>query len=316
MGYTIRIIGMEEKEELIKKYLPRTRFESKSDIYGCCIKLLTDSRNVKDRWEENFFAMSQSIRSHGRLFVLGVDDAERDMVMYDPQSKTAFLLNFSYYGWIKSLALSVAGDILEDEHSIFSIHGACIDTGCGGLCIMGESGAGKTTHTYGLLRDERVHVIADDWFFVRRFGKDTLAYSSEKNFYIRADLATIWPEFRDLVEQAEFDREGRAVVDLRGVVGKGRMLPLTRLRRLVILERRGDPSKCRRLDPEEGLHLLEVHGYFNPHLLVRSAFKASLRRSFFRDLLMHTDAFLVDTSGTPAETQQIVRKIAGLDNIR
>jgi hypothetical protein len=33
-------------------------------------------------------------------------------VLYGAQSKTAFLFNIDYYGWIKSLALSLAGDIL------------------------------------------------------------------------------------------------------------------------------------------------------------------------------------------------------------
>ncbi|MDH7592905.1 MAG: aldolase [Methanomicrobiales archaeon] len=312
MVYTVRSITIEEKEEIASRYTPLVKFEHKSDIYGCCIKLLTDARIVKDRWEENFFAMSQNIRSHGRLYVLDDPRESKDTVLYDAQSKTAFLLNITYYGWIKSLALSVAGDILEDEHSIFSIHGACIDTGCGGLCIVGASGAGKTTHTYGMLRDERVHVIADDWFFVREFGKDVLAYGSEKNFYIRADLATIWPEFEDLVEHAEFDGEGRAVVDLRWVVGKGRILPLTRLRTMILLERRGDPVRCRQLEPSEALHHLESHTYFNPHLLIRNPFKEALRKSFFLKLLSHIDVYLVNTSGTPAETQQLVRGIAGL----
>ena len=115
--------------------------------------------------------------------------------------------------------------------------GACLDYKGQGVCVLGESGAGKTTHTYGLLRHPEVRVVSDDWFFVRSYGRDILAYSSEKNFYIRADLAKIWSEFSWLVEHAEFDGEGRAVVDLRLAIGKGRILPLTTLTKLIILKR-------------------------------------------------------------------------------
>ncbi len=205
------------------------RYEIKSEIYGCCIKLLTGQAAIRDRWEENFYFASQNIRSHGRLYVLQDESEGPNRIYYDPLSKTCFLFNVDYYGWIKSLALSVAGDILEDNHGIYSVHGACLDAHGMGLCILGGSGAGKTTHTYGLLRSPRTRVVSDDWFFARVYGEDILAYGSEKNFYIRADLAEIWKEFSGLMDKAAFDEKGRAVVDLRWVIGKGRILPLTTL---------------------------------------------------------------------------------------
>jgi hypothetical protein len=265
MVYSVTLISIDEKEDRVKRYASRIRYEVKSDIYGCCIKLLTDSHEVRDRWSENLYSMSQNIRSHGRLFVFDDPEEEPDTVYYDPQSKTGFLLNIGYYGWIKSLALSVAGDILEDKHDVYSIYGACIDTGCGGTCILGGSGAGKTTQTYGLLRDKDIRVVADDWFFSRVYGPNILAYGSEKNFYIRADVASIWPEFHDLVDRAEFDRERRAVVDLRWVVGKGRILPLTTLRTVIILTRApGASTTCEEIDPKSALESLEKTGITIP----------------------------------------------------
>ena len=315
MVYSITLISIEKKEDLVKQYASRIRYELKSEIYGCCIKLLTDSQSVRDRWSDNLYSMSQSIRSHGRLYVFDDPTEGRDTVYYDPQSKTAFLLNIQYYGWIKSLALSVAGDILEDEHGIYSIHGACLETCCGGICILGGSGAGKTTHTYGLLRNENVRVIADDWFFSRVYGSNILAYGSEKNFYIRADLAIIWPEFHDLIDRAEFDPERRAVVDLRWIVGKGRILPLTTLRTVIILTRSEGVSSTREeIDPRTALEHLEKNGYYNPHFLVKNPFKALLRREFFHDLLTRTKIYEVNTAGTPEETQRVIQKIGGLEN--
>jgi len=313
MAYTISLISPEEKERLTETYLPRVRYEIKSDIYGCCIKLLSDNHTIKETWQENFYAMSESIRSHGRMYVFSDPDYPRNTLLLDPYSKTAFLLNFSYYGWIKSIALGLTGDILEDEHGIASIHGACVDVGGQGLCLVGTSGAGKTTQTYGLLNDPRCRVISDDWFFARVYGPDILAYGSEKNFYIRDDLAGIWKEFGGLVGKDEYDADGRAVANLRWVVGKGRQLPFTTLRTLVVLKRDpSDPHASRKLGTEEAFSLFTGNRYFNPHLLVNNPGKEQVRTKFIANLLERTVVYQVNTTGTPLETQNLIRSLAGL----
>lgn len=313
MTYSTTIISIEQKEKYVKRYKGKVPYEVKSDIYGCCIKLLTGLRPVIERWGESFYYISQNIRSHGRLYVLDDPSEAPNSVLYDPQSKTAFLLNFTYYGWIKSLALSVAGDVLEDEHDIYSVHGACLDFNGLGLSIVGESGAGKTTHTYGLLRRQDVRVVSDDWFYARVYGDDILTYSSEKNFYIRADLAKIWSEFAWLADRSSFDKEGRAVVDLRLVIGKGRILPLSTLRKLIILKRDAtDPEVVRELTGVRALTLLEHNNYYNPHLLVKNKFKTRLRNKFFESLLSRVKAYEVNTTETPEQSQEHIRKIVGI----
>ena len=311
MPYSVDLISIGQKEDLAKKYSSQALYEVKSDIYGCCIKLLTDLSAVKNRWEENFFFASQSIRSHGRLYVVTDPSIEANRVYYDPQSKTAFLMNIDYYGWIKSLALSLAGDVLEDDHEIYSVHAACLDFEGKGVCLLGGSGVGKTTHTYGLLRAKEARVVSDDWFFARIYGDDILAYSSEKNFYIRADLANIWKEFEGLVQRAEFDNLGRAVVDLRWAIGKGRIMPLTTMKKTIILQRDAeDKEVIRKLEPAKALMLLEDNNYYNPHLLIKNEFKQNLRKRFFQALLERTDVYLVNTIGSPEESHQIIKEIA------
>jgi hypothetical protein len=268
---------------------------------------------LRDTWQENFYSMSQNVRSHGRLFVFCDPSYPPDTVRYDPHSRTAFLLNIRYYGWIKSIALSCAGDILEDGHGISSVHGACIDIDGQGLCMVGTSGAGKTTQTYGLLSDPRSRIVADDWFFARVFDRDVLAYGSERNFYIRQDLATIWKEYGGLVPDNEYDADGRAVADLRWVVGKGRLLPLTTIRTVMILKRDpSDPCIVASMSPGDGIAAFSRNGYFNPHLLVRDARKTALRDRFIADLLGRASLYVVNTTGTPAATQEKIRQVAGI----
>lgn len=313
MGYTITLISTDEKERLMEEHLSRVRYEIKSDLYGCCIKLMTDDHATKDTWENNFYSISQNIRSHGRLLVFTNPAYAPDTVLFDPLSRTAFLFNFSYYGWIKSLALSLAGDILEDHHGIFSMHGSCVDIRGSGLCIIGAPKAGKTTQTYGLLQDPHTRIVADDWFFSRVYGPDILAYSSEKNFYIGEDLGRIWKEFGGLVPEGKFDHNGRAVADIRWVIGKGRILPMTTLKTIIVLKRDPlDSTVSRTLDPDTGLKLFVENYYFNPHLLVRDAFKTRIRNRYVAELLDRTTVYQVNTTGTPRETQKMIRSLVGI----
>jgi len=67
---------------------------------------------------------------------------------------------------------------------------------------------------------------------VRLMEEQVIAYASEKNFYIQADIAESWGEYQRLMEKAEFDSKGWAVVNVRWIVGKGRILPMTTLKKL------------------------------------------------------------------------------------
>jgi hypothetical protein len=309
MSYPVKLITTEEKDKLLEEYRDRLLYTSKADVYGCCVKLLTDIEHVKNIWEDNFFSMSENTRSHGRLVVL--EEAGEPMpVRYEPYTKTAFLVNVDYYGWIKSIALAVAGDVLEDEHGIYSVHGAAIDVGCGGVSIIAPSGTGKTTHSWGLLRLPNARLVSDDWYFVRLSNREPLAFGSEKNCYIEADIGKIWNEYERLVDKARFDQKGRAVVNVRWIVGAGGVIPLVTMRKIILLKREPeDENIVTRLSADEALQYIVAHDFCNPHQLVKDERKLQLRTNFFRRYFEQTDVYLVNTTGTPQETQAEIRKI-------
>ena len=309
MSYHVTLIAPDEKDRLLKNNEDRFLYTSKADVYGCCIKLLTDIERVKSLWEDNFFSMSENTRSHGRLIVL--EEAGEEMsVRYEPYTKTAFLVNIDYYGWIKSIALAVASDVLEDEHRIYSVHGAAIDIGCGGVSIIAPSGTGKTTHSWGLLRLPNARLVSDDWYFVRLSIREPLAYGSEKNCYINADIGKIWNEYERLVDKARFDQKGRAVVNVRWIVGAGGVIPLVTMRKIFLLKRDPeDKTIVTQLNADEALQFVLKHDFCNPHQLVKDERKLQLRTSFFRRYFEQTDVYLVNTTGTPQDTQAEIRKI-------
>jgi hypothetical protein len=312
LSYTVELIGPEQKQRLLEAYESRLLYTNKAQIYGCCIKLLTDSEETKNKWEDNFFTADENIRSHGRLIVLS-EPNQPLTVKYDPYTKTAFLINVDYYGWVKSIALAVAGDVLEDEHRIYSVHGASIDINCVGVSIIAPSGTGKTTHSWGLLRIPTARLISDDWYFVRLSSREPLAFSSEKNTYIQADIGKIWNEYERLVDKAQFDQRGRAVVNVRWIVGNGGVIPMTTIRKIVLLKR--DPSDktiVKALSVQEALEYLSAHNFCNPHQLVKDKRKIELRTNFFRRFLEQTDVYLVNTTGTPQTTQNEIRNTLSL----
>jgi hypothetical protein len=309
VSYSVQLIDPEEKDNLFETYETRLLYTSKAEIYGCCIKLLTESEQTRTKWEDNFYTANENTRSHGRLIVIN-EPGQPLSVKYDPYTKTAFLVNVDYYGWIKSIALAVAGDVLEDEHRIYSVHGAAIDVGCLGVSIIAPSGTGKTTHSWGLLLTKNARLISDDWYFVRLSSQLPLAFGSEKNCYIEADIGKIWNTYEQLVDKAQFDQRGRAVVNVRWIVGSGGVIPMATLQKIILLKR--DPQDKNIVTPlnvNEALQFQLERNFCNPHQLVRDDRKIELRKNFFRRLFEQTDVYLVNTTGTPQATQDEIRRV-------
>lgn len=309
MAYQVEIISPSEKERLFEEYSGRYLYTKKANIYGCCIKLLTDLEDVRDLWEENFYTADENIRSHGRLVVLR-EEGEQMHIKYDPYTNTAFLINVDYYGWIKSIALAIAGDVLEDEHGIYSVHGAAIDVGGRGVSIIAPPKTGKTTHSWGLLRLKEARLVTDDWYFVRLHERGALAFGSEKNCYVEADIGGIWKEYEGILDKAMFDKSGRAIVNVRWAVGGGGVIAMTTLKKIIMLKRdSGDPTVSRRLSVDEAMDYLIGNDFCNPHQLVKDERKFSLRKRFFEKLFSATDVFLVNTVKPPLETHAEIVKL-------
>lgn len=308
MSYKVELIGTEEKEELYAKHASRFLYSVKAEIHGTCIRLLTDQERTKDLWENNFYSMSENVRSHGRIVVLK-DPSEELKVKYDPLSRTAFLYNIDYYGWVKSITLAVVADILEDQHRIHSVHGAALDVMGRGVSLIAPSKTGKTTHSWGLLRSKDARLVTDDWYFVHLSERRPLAYGSEKNFYVDADIGDIWPEYKSLVENACFDEKGRAIVNVRWTVGLGGVVPLTTMHKVILLKRDPEDDRVvRELETSEALDYLVKNNFCNPHQLVRDERKLELRTMFFREYLDHCEAYMVNTIASPLDTQEEIRR--------
>jgi len=307
MGYEVEIIDVETATDLRSKYRGLKAYSSKVDICGLCFEFLTEDREHLKMWEDNFYSMSDNIRAHAKIY--SVSDPTQGMrVLFEPSNNIAFLYNFNYYGWIKSIALGISGHILEEAHDRFSVHGAVLDMDGKGVTLIAPSKTGKTTQSWGLLRKKNAHLISDDWYFVKLGIGRPIALGSEKNCYIDADIGDVWEEYKPLVSQVKFDNKGRGIANVRWVAGDSSVISMTKIRFVFLLKRdHSDPVTIRRLTAEEGLEYMLKNDLCNPHQIIWSTHKLKLRTKFFSEFLSSCDIYLVNTIKTPQETQELIR---------
>lgn len=311
MQYKVELISQKEKDRLMAGIYNPQLYERKALIHGTCVKFFTDNHDFKDMWEDNFDLMPDWIRPHARLFAI---NGKKLRVRYEPLSKTAIIEGCDYYGWVKSIALALVADFMEDftsEHRRYSVHGSFIDHRGRGVAVIGPSGSGKTTLTYGLLLDNRSNFLTDDWFFVRFTESSTLVYSSEKNSYIRGDLGQSWPQYREMLQGMRKDGQGRSIVDVRRLLGSGRIRTESELAATVLLTRDRSLPPLKRLTGGEALAFMQKNDFCNPHQLVRSRPRMEKRTEFFKELFGRAPAYLLNTIETPRQSLNRLKKLTG-----
>ena len=310
MGYKVEIISRKEKDKLFDELYKKCIYGVKSNIYGLCIKLLTNSRKFREMWEDNFKAMLEEIRPHAR--VVAVDDGKKFRVLYEPTSKTVIIMNCDYYGWVKSIALGLSANYLEDfpsEHKRYSIHGSYIDRDGQGIGIVGPSKSGKTTLTYGLLLDEKNNFVTDDWFFVRVAKNSVSVNSAEKNSYIGEDLTDNWKEYKERLKGIDVDNKGRAIVDVKRLFGYDRIRDMSVMKAVVLLTRDKTKPPFQKLKTKDAIEFMKKNDFCNPHQLVRTKEKINARIDFFQSLFDKLPVYLLNTIETPRESLERVRKV-------
>jgi len=309
MAYETKIIDTARTNELLEICRPMNYYRHKADINGICVELFSCRKEFIDMWSDNFYHMSDSVRSHARIYC--IDDGTTELhAEYDISTYTIFLFNFDYYGWIKSVALGLAGNILEREHWVYSVHGAAIDIDGKGVTLIAPSKTGKTTQSWGLLREANSHLISDDWYFVQFGTGRPRINGSEKNCYIDADIGDVWEEYKPLVTGVKFDNKGRGIGNVRWVRGQGSVISKTSMSIVILLKRdKEDPTIVSELSTEDALSYLQSHDFCNPHQLIRDETSVGIRTDFFRKYLSQCKVYMVNTTCSAEETQERIRTL-------
>ena len=310
--YLYELISPEQKDGMLRELGQQYLYDCKASIHGICIELLTSIDDFKEMWQDNFYSMSDDVRPHGRIVAIQ-DSNPSGRGRYEPASKTCFIINADYYGWVKSFALGIAADFLEEYvsiHSRFSVHGSCIDFSGRGIALIATSGAGKTTHSFGLLLTDNAKLVTDDWFFVKLTKDDVVAYGSEKQSYITDDIGTFWKVFEPLVKKTKLDTKGRGVANIEDVLGAYKKRSQTVIKKTVLIKR--DPTDSvilRKISVDEAIDYLVKNNFCNPYQMVKDERKLALRTEFFRRMLSSTEVYLFNTHESIEKTHEEIRKI-------
>ena len=348
------IVGKNERDELVaraERVLGNEGLGWKASIDGFCMQLFTNSNHLDEFWRENWFSMPREVKSHGRLYAV-LDPTFGDgkpQAFYNPDTKTAVIFNTEYYGQVKSWALGVACDIAEDQHDIHSIHGSCVEVDGKGIVLIAPTGTGKSTHSYALLNMEGARLHSDDWVYVRFIGGEkgrASADISERKFYIRTNIARVFPEIRPLLDRCKLENViplsseeaeklrsqgmsedeirvlasdhyvaheySRAMLDPLWISGPEKFVDTTRVMKVILLKRdKNDPEIARRLEIEEAVQYLvaQPEQFLNPYLIVKTDEKVEVRKRFFRRLFNLAPCYLVNTASDVKTVQQKIRDI-------
>jgi hypothetical protein len=348
------IVGKNERDELVaraERVLGNESLGWKASIDGFCMQLFTNSNHLDEFWRENWFSMPREVKSHGRLYAVVDPTLEegKPHAFYNPDTKTAVIFNTEYYGQVKSWALGVACDIAEDQHDIHSIHGSCVEVDGKGIVLIAPTGTGKSTHSYALLNMEGARLHSDDWVYVRFIGGEkgrASADISERKFYIRTNIARVFPEIRPLLDRCKLENViplsseeaeklrsqgisedemrvltsdpyvaheySRAMLDPLWIAGPEKFVDTTRAMKVILLKRdKNDHEIARRLEIEEAVQYLvaQPEQFLNPYLIVKTDEKVEVRKRFFRRLFKLAPCYLVNTASDVKTVQQKIRDI-------
>ena len=351
------IVGKNERDELVaraERVLGNESLGWKASIDGFCMQLFTNSNHLDEFWRENWFSMPREVKSHGRLYAVVDPTLEegKPHAFYNPDTKTAVIFNTEYYGQVKSWALGVACDIAEDQHDIHSIHGSCVEVDGKGIVLIAPTGTGKSTHSYALLNMEGARLHSDDWVYVRFIGGEkgrASADISERKFYIRTNIARVFPEIRPLLDRCKLENViplsseeaeklrsqgisedemrvltsdpyvaheySRAMLDPLWIAGPEKFVDTTRAMKVILLKRdKNDHEIARRLEIEEAVQYLvaQPEQFLNPYLIVKTDEKVEVRKRFFRRLFKLAPCYLVNTALDVKTVQQKIRDIISM----
>ena len=334
------IISVKKRDELVEYCKQFVVYTEDAYFNGVNVRLYTNMEHVHDFWCENWWPYAPAPTPHGVIYT--IDDGgkmrpedvyEREIVkpsintatVYNPETKTAIILNTDYYGQTKPVALGISADILE-EHEVLSIHGASSAIDGRGYVLIAPTNTGKTTHTYGpVIHHPKGELHQDDWLYVRFFDGKAIGYASERKFYMRTNSIENFPWLEPIFRKSKLEgvrpddpREKflppnpRVMIDPKLIVKPNKVVNEVRIHKTFLLKRDPkDRTVARSLDPEEAVEILynAPEKWYNNYLISFGERKDRIRRNLFKRLFEIAEPYEINIIASVEKVREIIIKI-------
>lgn len=334
------MISIEARDELVSYCNKFVKYVDNAYLNGLNIRLHTNMEHVHDFWSDNWWSYSHMVMPHGSIYA--IDDGGKINIrdyydgpmqkpeinaggLYNPETKTAVILNNDYYGQTKPVALGIAADILEDQFDVLSVHGASGAIDGKGYLLIAPTNTGKTTHSYGpAIHHPSGEFHQDDWIFVEFEGGKAIGNASEKQFYMRTNSIDNFPWLESVFRthklenvkpddpQAKFrPPDPRVMIDSKEILNPEKVVNKIRIHKTFLLQR--DPKNnivAASLEPAEAVELLREapEQWYNNYLITYDKRKEQKRADLFRKLFEIAEPYMINIVAKVETIRDIIIK--------
>jgi len=338
--YPMRI-SMDARDELLDYCKKLVKYVDNAYFNGLNIRLYTNMEHVHDFWCDNWWLYSHTVIPHGVIYT--IDDGGkinfRDYYdgpmqkpdvnaggLYNPETKTAIVLNNDYYGQTKPVGLGIAADILEDQFGVLSVHGASGSIDGKGYLLIAPTNTGKTTHSYGpAIHHPGGEFHQDDWIFVEFEEGRAIGRASERQFYMRTNSVENFPWLEPIFRTHKLENvkpddplekflppDPRVMIDPREILSPEKVVNEIRIHKTFLLER--DPKSnivATSLEPKEAVEILRKapEQWYNNYLITYGERKEQRRAELLRKLFEIAEPYQINIVAKVEDVRNIITKI-------
>jgi len=335
------IISTDARDELVAYCKKFVKYVDNASFNGLNIRLCTNIEHVHDFWSDNWWSYSHTVMPHGVIYT--VDDGGKINIrdyydgpvqkpdvnaggLYNPETKTAVILNNDYYGQTKPVGLGIAADILEDHFGVLSVHGASGSIDGKGYLLIAPTNTGKTTHSYGpAIHHPGGEFHQDDWIFVEFEDGKAVGRASERQFYMRTNSIENFPWLEPIFRTHKLENvkpddprekflppDPRVMIDPREILSPEKVVNDIRIHKTFLLQR--DPKDnvvATSLEPDEAVEMLRKapEQWYNNYLITYGNRKEARRAELLRKLFEVAEPYLINIIADVETVRKIIIKI-------
>jgi len=335
-------ISVDARNELVAHCKKLVKTVDNAYFNGLNIRLYSNIEHVHDFWCDNWWFNTHTVMPHGVVYTINDEEKKINIKdyytgpiqkpetnvggLYNPETKTAIVLNNDYYGQTKPVALGIAADIFEDQFDILSVHGASGSIDGKGYLLVAPTNTGKTTHSYGpAIHYPTGEFHQDDWIFVEFEGGRAIGRASERQFYMRTNSIDNFPWLEPVFRTHKLENvkpddprekflppDPRVMIDPREILSPNKVADEVRIHKVFLLQR--EPKEnvvAASLEPKEAVEILRKapEQWYNNYLITYGERKERKRAELFQRLFEIAEPYMINIVANVETVRNIIIKI-------